>query len=336
MNRVCRTLALGAALLATVLPGLVEAQTAKPSQITVIVFPGGFNWPIWVGEEQDFFARNGVAVEVTPTPSSVYQLTSLIAGKFDIAETAIDNLIAYDEGQGEAKVEGSPDLVAVMGGDNGFLNLVTVPAVKSYQELKGRELSVDALTTGYAFVLQKMLQKSGLKPDDYSLARAGGVLERFNDLIAQKHAGTLLLSPFEVLAEDKGFHLLGKASDVLGHYQGLVAAVRRSWAKEHGKELVGYIRAYREALAWLYDPSHKPEALAILRKHVPAMSEPLADASYRILLDPTQGFARDAGVDLEGVRTVLRLRTEYGRPEKTLDDPSKYIDLTYYKAAASK
>jgi hypothetical protein len=38
-----------------------------------------------------------------------------------------------------------------MGGDNGFLSLVTQPDIKSYGDLKGKTLSVDALTTGYAF-----------------------------------------------------------------------------------------------------------------------------------------------------------------------------------------
>ena len=66
--------------------------------IEVIVFPGGFNWPIWVAQENGFFERNNVTVKITPTPNSEFQLTNLIDGKFDIAMTAIDNLIAYMEG----------------------------------------------------------------------------------------------------------------------------------------------------------------------------------------------------------------------------------------------
>jgi hypothetical protein len=36
---------------------------------------------------------------------------------------------------------------------------------------------------------------------------------------------------------------------------------------------------------------------------------------------------------LEGVRTVLSLRSEYGNPHKYLSDPSKYFDLRYYEMA---
>ena len=81
-------------------PAPAVAQPLKP--ISVIVFPGGFNWPIWVAQEKGLFDRNGIAVTVTPTPDSKFQLTNLIDGKFDIAMTAIDNVIAYMEGQGAA------------------------------------------------------------------------------------------------------------------------------------------------------------------------------------------------------------------------------------------
>src|SRR6266704_4512291 len=150
------------------------AGTLAAPTVNVIVFPGGFNWPIWVAQEKGLFAKNGLNVKLPPTPSSVFQLTNLIEGKFDIAMTAIDNLIAYREGQGEAKVDG-PDLIAFMGGDNGFLRLVAVPEVKTFNDLKGKTVSVDARTTGYAFVLFEMLERGGLMLDrDYTVERAGG------------------------------------------------------------------------------------------------------------------------------------------------------------------
>lgn len=329
-----RALCLALILLAAAVAQPARAQT--PKRLEVIVFAGGFNWPIWAAQKQGYFAQNGVEVHLTPTPGSEFQLKSLIEGKFDLGMTAIDNVIAYQEGQGEAQVDVKPDLFAFMGGDNGFLRLVTVPEVKTYAALKGKELTVDARTTGYAFVLEKMLQKGGLEDGDYNLVKAGGVLARFEDLMQQKHAGTLLLSPFEVPAQAKGFTLLGSAIDVLGHYQGLVGATRRSWAREHQPELVGFIRGYVAGLAWLYDRHNKEAAIALFRANLPNMSPELAAKSYDILLAPKGGFARKAEIDTTGVRTVLALRSEYGEPRKALTDPGKYIDLSYYKKATTK
>src|SRR6516225_2607104 len=121
MKRLLSRLALLGSMLAT---AMTFAQSLP--KLEVIVFAGGFNWPIWVAQEKGFFREYGIDVNVTPTPRSVFQLVGLIDGKFDIAMTAIDNLIAYREGQGEVPKQG-PDLFAFMGGDNGFLRLVTVP-----------------------------------------------------------------------------------------------------------------------------------------------------------------------------------------------------------------
>jgi len=305
----------------------------KPEPVSVIVFPGGFNWPIWAAQTNGYFERNGITVSLTPTPNSVFQLANLIDGKFDIAMTAIDNVVAYDEKQGEAPSIAKSDLIAFMGGDNGFLRLVTVPEVKTYADLKGKQLSVDALTTGYAFVLRKLLEENGLASTDYELVKAGGVVERFEVLCRKQHAGTLLISPFEVLAEAKGFNRLANAIDQLGHYQGLIGATRRDWAEQHERELVAYIRGYLSGLDWLFDPINKNEAILLLRSKLPNMSEHLALKSHDILLDPKNGFSRKAELNLEGVRTVLSLRSEYGNPRKYLSDPSKYLDLRYYERA---
>lgn len=323
--RTSTVLLLAIALLGSPVPG------AAQETLQVIVFPGGFNWPIWAAQERGFFAREGLEVKLTPTPSSMFQLTNLIEGKFDIGMTAIDNVIAYQEGQGEAPVSATSDLFAFMGGDNGFLRLVVQPEITGYAELRGKELSVDALTTGYAFVLRKMLERGGLPEGDYTLARAGGVLQRFEALKEKKHAGTLLITPFEILAESAGLRRLGNAVDVLGHYQGLVGAARRSWAQTHQRELVGYIRAYRAGLAWLYDRANTSEALALLQKNVRGMTPELAAKTYDVLLG--RGFEPDAALDVEGIRTVLALRSQYGRPQKELTDPARYYDLSYYERA---
>src|SRR6516162_1630323 len=148
------------------------AQTATSltlQSISVMFFPGGFNWPIWIAQDKSFFAKDGIEVELTNTPNSVFQLTNLIDGKFDIAVTAIDNVIAYMEGQGEAPTQAKPDLTVFMGGDNGFLSLVTVPGVRNVTDLKGRTVSVDARTTGYAFVLFDLMKRKGLNEADYKV-----------------------------------------------------------------------------------------------------------------------------------------------------------------------
>lgn len=306
---------------------------AAARAVKVIVFPGGFNWPLFVAEDQGLFADHGLAVTVTPTPNSIFQLTSLIKGDFDIAMTAVDNVIAYQEGQGEAPLDRAPDSFAFMGADSGFLSLVVRPEIRAFADLRGRTLSVDAFTTGYAFVLYEMLRLNGLEPDDYRLVGVGGMIQRYQALLGAEQSGTLVSTPYEVLAAAAGLRQLAAARALLPAYQGNVGAARRSWAAANRALLVDYIKAYVLALDWLFEPRNRDAATRVLRRHVPSMTESLAEITYDRLLDPLHGFQRRAAIERDGIRTVLALRSRYGKPQRALTDPDRYYDGSYYAQA---
>jgi ABC-type nitrate/sulfonate/bicarbonate transport system substrate-binding protein len=304
--------------------------------LSVVVFPGGFNLPLWAAERQGFFEQNGLRVALTPTPSSTFQMQGLAEGRFDIAMTAIDNVVAYQEGQGEAKIPDNPDLFAFMGADNGFLSLVGGRGVKSVADLRGRKLSVDAMATGYAFVLRELLAQHGIAESEVTFERAGGVLGRFEALLKGAHAGTMLITPFDLLAVNQGHAQLARAADALGAYQGVVAAARRSWARQNESSVVGYVRGWRSGVRFLYEPANREVAEALLVANMRAMTPQLAKQSLQVLLGETGGFFKDSAVDMEGLATVLALRSKYGEPRKLLSDPTRYVDATYVKKAEER
>jgi ABC-type nitrate/sulfonate/bicarbonate transport system substrate-binding protein len=312
-----------------------QAQTAAPVALRVIAFDGGWNLPIWAAQRQGFFDAEGLSVQLAYTPTSAFLVNALVEGRVDLAFAVFDNVVAYREGQGEAKVPDNPDLFAFMGGDGGFLAIVASPSVKRFGDLKGKTMSVDAMTTGFAFVVRELVASNGLAETDVNFVRAGGTANRYRELVAGKHDATLLRTPFELLAQNRGFNLLASA-DALGAYQGTVGVARASWAREHEAALVGFIRAYRAATDWLYDRANREIVEALLVANIRDMSPALAKQSYDLLLGDKGGLARDLAPDLAGMRTVLRLRSKFGLPQKALTDPMKYVDLSYYEKATSK
>jgi hypothetical protein len=84
---------------------------------------------------------------------------------------------------------------------------------------------------------------------------------------------------------------------------------------------------------WLQDPANKDEAVAIYVKHIPAVPRPAAQKAYETMFAANEGFQKKAKLDLEGCRTVLRLRSEFAKPRKDLTDPAKYVDESYYGRA---
>jgi ABC-type nitrate/sulfonate/bicarbonate transport system substrate-binding protein len=272
-------------------------------------------------------------VHVTPTPNSVFQMQNMAAGKFDIAFSTMDNVVAYQEGQGEAELPAAPDFFAFMGAQYGAVRLVVRPEINRIAELRGKSLAVDAATTGYAFVLRKMLQQGGLCESDYTLERLGSTAQRAVALMQGKTDGTILTSPLEIAPEARGYRRLANAVDVIGPYQAIVGVARRSWAREHERELTAFIRAYMKSLAWLASTQHRDEAIAIYRRNVPAVNEAEARAAWDMLLGGNEGFQKQARLDPAAIATVLKLRSEFGRPQKNLDDPSRYLDESYYRKA---
>ena len=162
---------------------------------------------------------------------------------------------------------------------------------------------------------------------------AGGVLQRFEALKAGKHAGTLVLTPFELMAECAGLHVLQAASDILPHYQGVVGVARARWAEANADTLVSFIKGYLAALRWLFAPANHGAAQGILIENVPAMTSALAAAACEIFLSPNRGFDPAARLDPKGMQEVLALRSEYGRPRKKLANENKYQNASYYRLA---
>ena len=314
------------------LASLVHAQTP----LRVLSFPGGANLPLWVAEDKGLFAHEQLAVKVSSTPNSVVLVQSLIKNEEDIAMAAFDNVVAYQEGQGEVQLSTAPDLFAFVGTSRGTIRLVVSPDVRGYGDLRGKSLAVDALATGYSLVLQKLLQLGGLEEGDYRLESVGATATRAQALMENKFAGTILTTPLEIAPESRGYRRLANAVDVLGPYQTIVGMARRSWARDNGVALVHFIRASTEAIDWLYDPKNRAEAVQIYRQHLPNVPEDAAQLHVNALLGERDGFTRGGALDFEGMMTVLRIRSEFGLPRKTLTDPARYIDERYLKAARGR
>lgn len=303
-----------------------NAPKAQLQTVRMITFGGGYSLPAWVAQQQGFFAGHGVAVEITHTPNSVFLMKNLIEGKFDLTVTAMDNLVAYQEGQGEAEFAGVCDLVAFMGVDDSFQSLMAAPGIRSVADLRGKKIAVDALTTGYAFILREMIARAGMTDADVVYERTGGGPMRLQAMLDGNYAAGLLATPLDRIAADRGFTKLGTARELLGRYQGRTGFAQRDWIRNNEAAVIGFMRGYRDAMDWLYNRGNRAAAADLLMANDASVTPELARLSLDILLDDKFGFWRDLALDLEGIRTVLALRTRFGVPPKKLDDPLRYVD----------
>jgi ABC-type nitrate/sulfonate/bicarbonate transport system substrate-binding protein len=309
--------------------GATAVGRAQTVPLRLNIFGGVDAWPVYVMHDKGLLNRAGFDLAVTPTPGSVPQFQHMLAGDADLALTAMDNIVGYDEGQGDAAVAGPFDLVGILGIGPGFLKLVVRPDITSYEQLRDQKLAVDAAGTGFSFVLRRMLEKNGILPGQYSFVAVGSTQRRFDAMVAGQAVGGVVSAPFDLLGQQKyGFHVLSSAVETLGHYQATAIMVRRSWAATHRPAIVAFVRAYREASTWLYNPANRVEAMAILARNADLPADLVAQIAPAVLGSPAS-FTRDGKFDIAGVNTVLELRAAYATPKKDLGPPGKYIDQTY-------
>jgi ABC-type nitrate/sulfonate/bicarbonate transport system substrate-binding protein len=294
---------------------------AEDTKLTVIVFPGVQNLPMFAAQARGFYAKRGLNVDLKFTPNSDELRNGLAEGRYQIAHSAVDNAFAL-------KDKANVDIAVVIGGDNSFNHLMVQPEIASLADVKGKTVVVDAINTAYAFQLYEMLRQKGLNKGDYEIKMAGGTAARLEAMTKDKAmAAAMMNPPFSTRGIKAGLKDMGTAAAALGAYQGTSAFVMRAWGTANCDTLVKYLQAYVEGWRWSFDPKNKAEVVALLVERL-KLPEDIATAAF----DSTKAdFDREGMINMEGVKNVLKLRAQFegGTPAA----PEKYLDLSYYNKA---
>ena len=67
---------------------------AEDTKLTVIVFPGVQNLPMFAAQAKGFYAKRGLNVDLKFTPNSDELRNGLAEGRYQIAHSAVDNAFA--------------------------------------------------------------------------------------------------------------------------------------------------------------------------------------------------------------------------------------------------
>src|SRR5262245_52176875 len=144
------------------------AVGSAQTQLKVKMFPGAQSLPALAAQQNGLFERHGLKVDILFTANSDEQRAGLAKGEFEIAQAAVDNAVAMVELAKE-------DVVIVTGGDSSMNEFIVQPDVRSFADLKGHTLLVDAPNTAYALQLKKILLNHGLREaTDYKILPIGG------------------------------------------------------------------------------------------------------------------------------------------------------------------
>lgn len=270
------------------------------------------------------FTAEGLEVAITTTPNSTDQMRGISNGTYDIASTGFDNVLAWSGREGA-------EIVAVAQiSDRTVLPVFVRPEIKSWSDLKGKKLAADAVDTAFALVLRRILLANGLDLNrgDYELVAVGATGQRLESMVKGETFAGILNPPFDAKAMAAGMRRIGDSREVLPDYPNTILAVNREWGQKNRDVLVAYLRAWLAGMRWVKDPATHEEAVKLLGTEL-KLSPKAAAASVEEL-------STTGKLNLAGLETVLKLRTEFGFKLNKGEKLPAYYDAGYYSAAAGR
>jgi ABC-type nitrate/sulfonate/bicarbonate transport system substrate-binding protein len=282
--------------------------------------------PLWVAAKMGFFEREGLDVPIITMRGSPLTIQALTADSIYVANATVDTLIsAYERGA---------DITMIGGLINGLgLSMIGGKPYKTYSDLRGTTIGTQTLTSGTGFALRLVLKVHGMEyPRDYKLLNIGGASDRYQALTSGQISSAPVGVPLDLVAKEQGFNIIGYFADDQPNFQFNVYIVKRSWAEKNRTLVVRFMKAMASTMRWMVD--NREAACGYLSKEMAISVEHCRYASdYNW---KSRIWDRNADLNVEGVRTLIKITAEQGILKEPLPQPSKYIDQSYLKQALAE
>jgi NitT/TauT family transport system substrate-binding protein len=282
--------------------------------------------PLWIAAKMGFFDREGLDVPIVTMRGSPLILQALTADSIYIGNATTDSIISANE-------KGA-DLAMIGGLINGLgLSMVGGKSYKTYADLRGTTIGTQTLTSGTGFALRLVLKANGLEyPRDYNLLNIGGASDRYLALTSGQISAAPVGVPLEIAAKQQGFNIIGYFVDDVPNYQFNVYTVKRSWAEKNRSLVVRFMKAMVSASRWLID--NRDAACNYLSKEM-AVSPEHCRLGWEYNVKHAI-WDRNADLNIEGVRTMIKIYAELNNVKGPLPQPAKYVDSSYLKQALAE
>jgi NitT/TauT family transport system substrate-binding protein len=167
--------------------------------------------PLWLGQKFGFFDKEGLDVQIVVMRGTPITLQALATESIYAANAGTDGIItAVDKGLDFAMVGSLLN--------NLSMSLVAAKPYKTWDDLRGKVIGSQTITTGTGFALRLVLRAHGLEyPRDYQILHVGGVSDRYLALQSGQIAATPVSVPLDLSAKQQGFNVLGYFADDLPH-----------------------------------------------------------------------------------------------------------------------
>jgi len=267
-----------------------EAPAMEPVTLKIAVLPIIDTLPLYVAQQEGFFAKHGVEVELIPVASAPERVQLVAAGQVDgaINETLSVMLFNKETTQMQAvryalrPAEGYGHFFILASGPSG----ITTP-----DGLKGVEIGVSQGTV-IEYVTERLLTAKGLSADEIITIPVPKIPDRMALLASGELSAATLPDPLGALAMQSGAVIVMDDS-THPEYGFSIYSFRKEVIDTNSKAIQGFLAAIDEAIALI---NADPTQFTSILSEAKIVPPPLLEA-YKVPPFPAAGVPTEAEWD---------------------------------------
>jgi NitT/TauT family transport system substrate-binding protein len=218
---------------------------------------GPLQWPFFIAQREGFFKQEGIAISTVSVGNPANIEALLDSGEIQMTSVGGDVCIG-------AVARGRAVKVVGVELNTSPYQLMAVPAITRFDQLKGKSIAIGPLRSGDTTgVFYRMIGRGHLALSDFELLSGGTSGTRLEALTIGNAQAALLSQPLDLIAQQRGMRVLVSGHDVVGNeWMSMSLAVNTRWAAANHGAIVHLLRATLKAIDFAY--THEDEAVADL------------------------------------------------------------------------
>lgn len=255
--------------------------------------------PLWIAQEQNFFAKHGVDADVVFIRTGPIQVAAVSSGATQIAYAGVASILGAAGSGTDLKVIAS------------FTNkltytLIARPEIKKSEDLRGKRFGVQAIGGSVWMGAVLGLEYLGLdqRRDNINILSIGDQTVAAQAMEAGTIDATVLDGVFSRRLKQKGFSVIAELSETKIPYVSNVIVGTRVLFQQQPELAENILKALIESSAFIQAPANKSIVVNTIMKRLKISDSAVAEQGYR---DLVQISDQKPYVSIEGMRNIQRL-----------------------------
>ena len=230
-------------LLSLIILLLLPTFTAAADKVRV---SGGGITPlhaiIWVANHEGLFKKYGLEVEYLTMNSGTLGVQTLLSNESQFLFSTGALAVTAD-------VQGA-DIAMIAGGFNLFaFKVISRPEIKSFQDLKGKKISISQFGSATDFAAQASLEKFAIDPKQVTVIQLGATSNRLTSLTNGSTDASFFTEPIATTAISKyKMKLLLDMAEARMAYPQSCLMIKRSYLEANRDKAMNFVKAMIESL----------------------------------------------------------------------------------------